>query len=152
MGKKSAGILIYRIHDNLIEVLLVHPGGPFWAKKDVGAWSIPKGEFEKGEDPLAAAKREVKEELGIIVSGEFVELLPVRQKSGKIIFAWALQQDLNPTQINSNNAELIWPPGSGKKIIFPEIDKAAWFNINEAKNKINAAQAGLIAELIKKLQ
>ncbi len=147
MHKKSAGILLYHFQNNLPGILLVHPGGPFWAKKDLGAWSIPKGEFEEDENPLDAAKREVEEELGIKVSGEFIELTPVKQKSGKIIYAWALLQNIDLTQITSNTFELEWPPKSGKKKIFPEVDKTAWFGMEEAKKKINPAQEGLIEEL-----
>ena len=147
MHKKSAGILLYRYHNNLPEVLLVHPGGPFWAKKDLGSWSIPKGEFEADEDPLDAAKREVEEETGLKVQGDFVKLTPVKQKSGKIIYAWAVQGNLNATEIKSNTFEIEWPPKSGKKKAFPEIDKAAWFNVNEAKKKIIQGQVPLIMEL-----
>src|SRR5674476_604456 len=113
MQKKSAGILLYRFQNNLPEVLLVHPGGPFWAKKDLGVWSIPKGEFEADENPLDAAKREVKEETGIKVQGDFIELTPVKQKSGKVIYAWALQGNFNLEEIQSNTFEIEWPPKSG---------------------------------------
>jgi len=115
MSKKSAGILLYRFHNNLPEVLLVHPGGSFWAKKDLGAWSIPKGEFEADENPLDAAKREVEEETGIKVHGAFIELTPVKQKSGKVIYAWALQGNFNAAEIKSNEFEIEWPPQSGKE-------------------------------------
>jgi len=151
MSKKSAGILLYRFENDLPEIFLVHSGGPFWAKKDLGAWSIPKGEFEADENPLDAAKREVEEETGIKVSGEFIELTPVKQKSGKIIYAWAQEKDINPAQITSNNFEIEWPPKSGKKKAFPEIDKAAWFNMDEAKKRIVEEQASLIKELENKL-
>jgi len=146
-AKKSAGILLYRFYNNLKEVLLVHPGGPFWAKKDLGAWSIPKGEFEAGENPLDAAKRELEEETGIKAEGNFIELTPVKQKSGKLVYAWALQKDIDPANIRSNSFEIEWPPKSGKKKSFPEIDKAAWFNIDEAGSKIIDGQAPLIYEL-----
>ena len=151
MSKKSAGILLYRFHNNLPEVLLVHPGGPFWAKKDLGAWSIPKGEFEADENPLDAAKREVEEETGIKVQGDFMELTPVKQKSGKVIYAWALQGNFNTAEIKSNTFEIEWPPKSGKKKAFPEIDKAAWFDMDEAKKKIIEGQVLLIKELEIKL-
>lgn len=151
MQKKSAGILLYRFQNNLPEVLLVHPGGPFWAKKDLGVWSIPKGEFEADENPLDAAKREVKEETGIKVQGDFIELTPVKQKSGKIIYAWALQGDFNSAEIKSNTFEMEWPPKSGIKKAFPEIDKAAWFTTDEAKKKIIEGQVPLINELETKL-
>jgi predicted NUDIX family NTP pyrophosphohydrolase len=152
MPKKSAGLLLYRFRDNLPDFFLVHPGGPFWAKKDRGAWSIPKGEFEEDENPLDAAIREMKEETGIQVSGTFIELNPVKQKSGKIIYAWALEMDLDPAQITSNSFELEWPPKSGKKKSFPEIDKAAWFSFDEAKMKINEGQIPLIAALKKRIE
>ena len=151
MPKKSAGILLYNYHNNIPVVLLVHPGGPFWATKDLGAWSIPKGEFEVEENPLSAAKREMEEETGIKVSGTFIELIPVTQKSGKIIYAWALQMDVDASQIKSNNFELEWPPKSGKKQAFAEVDKAAWFSIDEAKKKINEGQIPLLEELKTKL-
>ena len=147
MAKQSAGILLYRIKSNDLEVFLVHPGGPFWAKKDEGAWSIPKGEFEDEEDPLAAAKREFEEETGLKISGEFIELHPVKQKSGKMVYAWAVEGDVDPLKIKSNEFEIEWPPKSGKMKSFPEIDKAAWFNLTEAKKKIITAQTGLIKEL-----
>ena len=151
MVKKSAGILFYRFHKNLPEVLLVHPGGLFWSKKDQGAWSIPKGEFAEDESPLDAAKREVKEELGINASGNFIELTPVKQKSGKVIYAWALESDFDTATIKSNLFEIEWPPNSGEKKSFPEVDKAAWLSIEEAKEKINLGQVQLIEELRKKV-
>lgn len=147
MLKQSAGILVYRFHKNLPEVLLVHPGGPFWATKDLGAWSIPKGEFEADENPLDAAKREVKEETGLKIQGDFIELTPVKQKSGKIVFAWATEGNFNVTEIKSNEFEMEWPPKSGNKKAFPEIDKAAWFTIQEASKKINEGQIPLLKEL-----
>ena len=147
MPKKSAGILLYRIRNKLPEVFLVHPGGPFWANKDGGAWTIPKGEFDEDEDPLDAAKREFKEETGTKISGEFIELNPIRQKSGKIVLAWAVEGDIEPTKIISNEFEMEWPPRSGKMKRFPEIDKASWFNLTEAKQKIIPAQSFLIEEL-----
>lgn len=150
--KKSAGILLYRFHNSRIEFLLVHPGGPYWAKKDAGAWSIPKGEFEENEDPLAAAVREMEEETGAKVSGKFMELTPVKQKSGKMIYAWGIEGNFNPGEINSNRFEIEWPPKSGMKKSFPEIDKAAWFNPDEAKKRIIEGQIPLIEEIEKKLQ
>ena len=149
--KKSAGVLLYRFHNNLAEVLLVHPGGPFWAKKDLGAWSIPKGEFGVAEDPLDAAKRELEEETSIKADGNFIELTPVKQKSGKLIYAWALQKDIDPAVIRSNSFEIEWPPKSGIKKSFPEIDRAAWFTMDQARNKIIGGQAPLINELEAKL-
>lgn len=151
MAKRSAGILLYRFRSNMPEVLLVHPGGPFWQKKDVGAWSIPKGEFEEDEDPLDAAKREMEEETGIKVAGDFIALTPVKQNSGKIIYVWALQKDTDAAQIMSNSFEMEWPPKSGNKKAFPEIDKAEWFSMDKAKQKINKGQIIIISELENKL-
>src|SRR5687767_6537163 len=139
MAGKSAGILLFRKVNGNIEVILVHPGGPFWAKKDLGAWSIPKGEFSDDEEPLAAAVREFAEETGIKSSGDFFPLKPVKQKAGKIVQAFALELDVDVTNIKSNFFEMEWPPRSGKKQSFPEVDKAEWFSIDEAKLKINPA-------------
>ena len=147
MVKKSAGILFYRLRKKILNVLLVHPGGPFWAKKDAGSWSIPKGEIEENELPLAAALREVEEETGIKASGNFIELTPVKQKSGKIVYAWAVENDFDAEKITSNHFEMEWPPRSGTKKTFPEIDKAEWFSIEEAETKILSAQLPLIKEL-----
>lgn len=147
MAKKSAGLLLFRIQNKIPQVFLVHPGGPFWAKKDDGAWSIPKGEFEGDEEPLAAAKREFGEETGIKISGEFIELSPVKQKSGKIVYAWAVEGNLDPATIKSNEFEIEWPPKSGKMKTFPEIDKADWFGLHQAKTKIIASQAAFIDRL-----
>ncbi|MEJ2266139.1 MAG: NUDIX domain-containing protein, partial [Anaerolineales bacterium] len=133
-----------------LEFLLVHPGGPFWKKKDLGAWSIPKGEFED-EDALSAAKREFEEEIGTPINGEMVPLTPQEQKGGKVVQAWAVQGDLNPEEIRSNTFEMDWPPKSGKKQKFPEIDRAEWFPVRIALQKINQAQATFIRELIEKL-
>jgi predicted NUDIX family NTP pyrophosphohydrolase len=152
MAKKSAGILLYRMSKEALQVFLVHPGGPYWVKKDDGAWSIPKGEFEDDEDPLAAAKREFNEETGINLYGEFIELEPVKQKSGKIVYAWAVEGNVDPTTIKSNSFEIEWPPRSGKMKSFPEIDKAEWFTIIEAIQKINPAQSPLIKELQEKIE
>jgi len=151
MVKKSAGILLYRIKNKFFEVFLVHPGGPFWAKKDLGAWSIPKGEFTEDEDPLDAAKREFEEELGISCSGEFIPLTTITQKSGKIVYVWALEGDIDLNQIKSNTFKMEWPPKSGKKQEFPEIDRGEWFSVSEAKQKINENQVALIEELMSKL-
>jgi predicted NUDIX family NTP pyrophosphohydrolase len=147
MGKQSAGILLYRKINNLLQVFLVHPGGPFFAKKDDGSWSIPKGEFLDDEDPLAAAKREFSEETGQAIDGDFKPLSPITQKGGKKVFAWAIEGDIDHETIVSNDFEIEWPPRSGKKQVFPEIDKAGWFEVEEAKIKINPAQAELIENL-----
>lgn len=147
-SKKSAGILPFRFHQNKPEVLLAHPGGPFWKNKDLGAWSIVKGEYNDDEEPLSAAKREWQEETGIKLSGKFIALQPIRQKSGKEVLAWAVEADIDPTHIESNSFEMEWPPKSGRKQTFPEIDKVEWFSIAAAKEKINPAQVKLIEELI----
>jgi predicted NUDIX family NTP pyrophosphohydrolase len=147
--KTSAGILVYRVVKNVTEVFLVHPGGPFWKNKDIGAWSIPKGEFTSGEDPLSAAQREFEEETGIAINGKFVELSPAKLKSGKIVHAWAIKKDIDASVIKSNTFPLEWPPRSGKMIDVPEVDKAAWFEIAVAKEKINPAQISFIDELLK---
>ena len=145
--KKSAGILLFRKREAATEVFLVHPGGPFWSKKDIGAWSIPKGEFGEDEDPLAAAKREFEEETGKSIEGDFLPLRPVSQKSGKQVYAWAVEGDINAETVFSNTFKMEWPYKSGKYQTFPEVDKAAWFSVTEAKEKINPAQAAFINEL-----
>ncbi|MEP7147207.1 MAG: NUDIX domain-containing protein [bacterium] len=150
--KKSAGILLYRLDKNLIEIFLVHPGGPFWAKKDAGSWSIPKGEFTDEEDALTAAKREFFEETGSRVTGDFIELTPVNLKSGKTVYAWAAEGDIDPDKIFSNSFEIEWPPRSGKMQEFPEIDRGEWFSIHVSREKINASQIGLIEELEAKIK
>lgn len=152
MSRKSAGILLYRIINKHLEVFLVHPGGPFWKNKDAEAWSIPKGEFDDNEKPLDAAIREMKEETGIALKGDFLELTPVKQKSGKLVYAFAKEYDLDPSEIKSNEFEMEWPPKSGKKKSFPEIDKAEWFDLKAAKVKIVVAQWNLVEELAKKLK
>lgn len=151
MPQQSAGIVLYRIQNNSIQVFLVHPGGPYWSKKDEGAWSIPKGEFNENEEPLAAAKREFQEETGIKIAGEFIQLNPVKQKGGKMVYAWAVEGDIDPAKIKSNSFEIEWPPRSGKMKSFPEIDKAAWFQLNDAQKKIIEAQSTLIKELESKI-
>jgi predicted NUDIX family NTP pyrophosphohydrolase len=152
MVKQSAGILVYRKRKNQIEIFLVHPGGPFWLKKDLGVWSIPKGEIEEGEEPFDVALREFKEETGQTISGKFVPLNSVKQKGGKIITAWAVEGDADQGKIISNTFEMEWPPKSGKMKAFPEVDKAEWFAINVAKEKINPAQIAFIDELLIKLE
>lgn len=148
MAKKSAGLILYRIKDDVIEILLVHPGGPFWQKKDLGSWSIPKGEVEDGEEMLKAAFRETEEETGVNFEGNHpLTLNPVKQKSGKIIYAFALKADVNVGNIKSNLFEMEWPPRSGKKQSFPEVDRAEWFPIEEAKKKIVPGQIPIIEQL-----
>jgi predicted NUDIX family NTP pyrophosphohydrolase len=150
MPKQSAGLLLYFRKRNL-EIFLVHPGGPLWAKKDLGVWSIPKGEFDE-EEPLLAAKREFQEETGIDApQGDYIPLKPVRQKSGKIVHAWAIQAEVDAENVHSNGFEMEWPPGSGRRQSFPEIDRGAWFSVEEALEKINPGQVGLIHELVERL-
>ena len=133
-----------RTGDTSIEVFLIHPGGPFWAKKDLGAWSIPKGEYGDGEEPLDAARREFREETGFDADGEFIRLEPVKQKGGKVVSAWAVEGSIDASAIKSNNFSIEWPPKSGRQTEFPEVDKAAWFSPDEARAKINPAQAAFI--------
>ncbi|HUN85853.1 MAG TPA: NUDIX domain-containing protein [Terracidiphilus sp.] len=141
MAKRSAGILLYRRREKEIEVFLVHPGGPFWMKKDTGAWSIPKGEYAEGDDPLEAAKREFREETGFEPPASAVhELSEVKLASGKVVRAWSLEGDCDAEQIASNTFAMEWPPKSGKMQEFPEVDRAAWFPLAVARNKINVAQ------------
>ena len=146
-GKHSAGILLYRIVNNATEVLLVHPGGPFWKNKDAGAWTIPKGEPEENESLEKAALREFFEETGYALEANGKQLTPVRQKAGKWIHAWAMETNLEPGSLRSNEFELEWPPKSGVKKRFPEIDKFSWFPVPLAGEKINPAQAALLHEL-----
>lgn len=145
--KQSAGILLYRTINGVLEVMLAHPGGPFWAKKDAGVWTIPKGEFDDTEDPLQAAIREFEEETGTKLDGKFTALQPRKLKSGKTVYCWAIEGDLNTDTIRSNTFDIEWPPKSGRMQTFPEIDKAAWFTTNQARKKINPGQVGFINEL-----
>jgi len=147
--KESAGILVYRRKKPGLEVFLVHPGGPFWKNKDAGSWSIPKGEFTVDEDPLKAAIREFKEETGKSINGNFRELEPVTQKGGKTVYAWITESDFETRDIRSNLFEMQWPPGSGKLMKFPEIDKGEWFTIKQARFKINKGQVPLLDQLEK---
>lgn len=147
MPKTSAGILLYRFKNNEPEYFLVHPGGPFWAKKDMAAWSVPKGEFDKEETAEQAARREFYEETGVIVIADLFSLTPVKQSSGKTVYAFAAESDIDASAVKSNFFEMEWPPRSGKKQSFPEIDKAGWFTLKEAKEKIVAYQAPLLEEL-----
>jgi len=139
---------MYRLREEgEVEFLLVHPGGPFWAKKDEGAWTIPKGELGPDEDPLAAAQREFEEELGFKPSGPFVQLQPIKQKGGKLVHAWAFKGDCDPAAIKSNTFEMEWPPRSGRTAEFPEVDRAEFFYFDKAVQKINPAQIPLLEEL-----
>jgi predicted NUDIX family NTP pyrophosphohydrolase len=149
MPKRSAGILMYRRGDAGIELLLVHPGGPFWAKKDLGAWSIPKGEYAEGENALAVAQREFEEETGARPHGDFLPLGEVVQPGRKIVTAWAIEGDFDPATLRSNRFELEWPPRSGRKVSFPEVDRAEWFSPAEARQKILSGQREFIARLMK---
>lgn len=153
MSKKSAGLVLYRERSAGQEVLLVHPGGPFWAKKDEGAWSIPKGEFVEGEDPLAAARREFEEETGVSPPpGEALALEPVRQPSGKIVHAWAMRGDFDPRLLVSNTFSIEWPPRSGREAEFPEVDRADWFGWEIALTKIQKGQRPILEELRKAIE
>lgn len=147
MSRVSAGLLMYRMDDGTLQVLLAHPGGPLFRNKDEGAWSIPKGEIEPGEDLLETAKREFKEEIGFTPNGPFIALTPVKQRGEKIVHAWAFKGNCDPTAIVSNTFTMEWPPRSGQQMEFPEIDRAEFFDTATARQKINAAQAALIEEL-----
>jgi predicted NUDIX family NTP pyrophosphohydrolase len=151
MPKQSAGILLYRIHDEQLQVLLVHPGGPYFKNKDVGVWSIPKGEFEADEDPLAAARREFEEETGQQIDGVFLPLQSIKQKGGKLVHAWAVEGTIDVESIVSNTFRMEYPYKSGKWIEIPEVDQAGWFDVETAKVKINPAQAALVEELNRQL-
>ncbi|MDR4504555.1 MAG: NUDIX domain-containing protein [Candidatus Scalindua sp.] len=152
MRSKSAGIVMYRFQKEGLKVLLVHPGGPFWTKKDLGIWSIPKGEYADSEDPLTVAKREFHEETGFRSYGKFIPLTPRKQPSGKIISAWAVEGDCNASKIKSNTFSMEWPPRSGGKKDFPEVDRAGWFTADMAKKKLLKGQVGFIEELCTLLQ
>lgn len=152
MPRTSAGILLYRKAPKGLEVLLVHPGGPFWAHKDLGAWSIPKGEPNVDEDPLAAAHREFAEETGQSLDGACVPLTPVRQPGGKVVHAWACEGDFDPTSLRSNTFTMEWPPRSRRTATFPEVDRAAWFPLDEARGRILKGQAPLLDELARRLE
>lgn len=151
MPKQSAGILLYRNTGGRVEVFLVHPGGPFWAKKDDGAWSIPKGEFADGEEPLEAAKREFTEETSFSIKGTFIPLNPVKQPGGKTVYAWAVEGNIDAGAIRSNTFSIEWPRGSAKTKSFPENDRSDWFDLDTAKGKILKGQLGLLEQLSKKL-
>lgn len=147
MAKTSAGLILYRMQSGQLEVLLVHPGGPFWSKKDEGAWFVPKGELNVGEEPLAGAKREFEEETGLKPEGEFLALENVKQKSGKTIVAWAFEGDCDPSSIKSNTFSIEWPPKSGRQQEFPEIDRAGFFTVPQAKAKMHPVEYPLVLRL-----
>src|SRR5262245_29759389 len=151
MARTSAGLLMFRWRHGQLEILLVHPGGPFWAKKDEGAWSIPKGEIGEHEEALAAARREVEEETGATPEGVFIPLAPVRQAGGKVVHAWAIESDFDPASLTSNTFRMEWPPRSGHQQTFPEVDRAAWFTLDAARQKILRGQRPLIDELARAL-
>lgn len=146
MPRVSAGLLMYRIQDGKLQVLLAHPGGPYFQNKDDGAWTVPKGEIKPGEDMLEAAKREFEEETGITPTGPFIELTPIKQKGGKIVHAWAFQGDCDPSAVASNTFTMEWPPKSGRQMEFPEMDRAEFFDVAAAGQKIKAAQMPLVNE------
>jgi predicted NUDIX family NTP pyrophosphohydrolase len=149
--RESAGVLVWRRQDDGIEVFLVHPGGPFWAKKDAHAWSIPKGEIEPGEEAFAVALREFGEETGQTIAGGFIALPRLKQKSGKLLHAWAVEGEVDAARVVSNEFELEWPPRSGRKQLFPEIDRAAWFPLAEARERLHAGMAPILDELARVL-
>lgn len=151
MAKRSAGLLLYRLKNGQPEVLLVHPGGPYWAKKDDGAWSIPKGEYTEGEEPLAAARREFEEETGICPEGEAIPLGTIRQPGGKLVTAFAMEGDLDASAIRSNTFGMEWPPRSGRMQTFPEVDRAGWFEKEEAERKILRGQLPILRALWERL-
>jgi predicted NUDIX family NTP pyrophosphohydrolase len=152
MAKQSAGLLMYRLRNGQLEVFLVHPGGPFWAKKDFGAWSISKGEYVAGEPALEAAKREFQEETGFAAQGDFLSLGQVQQAGGKVVTAWAFAGDCDPGQLISNRCEIEWPPRSGRKMEIAEVDRGDWFSIAEAKERILKSQAPFLERLRHLLQ
>ena len=151
-SKRSAGLLMFRKREGKLEVFLVHPGGPLWAKKNEGAWTLPKGEYEASEDPLAAARREFHEETGFAASGNFIELGSVQQKSGKIVTAWAFEGDCNPDELVSNTCEIVWPPGSGKRMEIFEVDRGQWYELPEARKFIRKEQSKLLEALEERVQ
>jgi predicted NUDIX family NTP pyrophosphohydrolase len=146
MAKQSAGLLLYRHRDGVVEVLLAHPGGPFWKNKDAGAWSIPKGEFADDEDPLEAAKREFQEEIGSTIDGEFRPLTTIQQRGGKVVTAWLVEAELDPASVKSNTFTMEWPRGSGRMQAFPEVDQVDWFTFEAAREKVLESQRPLIDE------
>ena len=149
MPKRSAGLLMFRTLNGQLEVFLVHPGGPLWAKKDKGAWTVPKGEYEQDENPLVAARREFEEETGFQATGGFVDLGSIRQKSGKVVNTWAFEGDCDPAKLTSNTCEIEWPPRSGRRLEIPEVDRGRWFSMNEAREYIREEQRELLRRLSK---
>jgi len=150
-AKVSAGILLYRLSANGPQVFLVHPGGPFWAKRDVGSWSVPKGEIDEVEDLLEAAKREFHEETGARIEGDFIELAPLRQPSGKVVHVWAVEGEVDAASIVSNTFSIEWPPSSGETREFPEVDRAGWFTLAEARDKLLPGQRPFLDQLARKV-
>jgi predicted NUDIX family NTP pyrophosphohydrolase len=148
----SAGLLLYRRRQGELQVFLAHPGGPFWRERDAGAWTIPKGVVDEGEELLDAARREFEEETGILPEGPFLPLGSVRQKAGKVVHAWAWEGDADPARIVSNTTSSEWPPGSGRRITYPEVDRCAWFDADAARTYVNPAQAELVSRLQALLQ
>ncbi|HEY4045695.1 MAG TPA: NUDIX domain-containing protein [Acidobacteriaceae bacterium] len=151
MAKRSAGLLMYRRQDDNLAVFLVHPGGPFWAKKDMGAWSIPKGEYSESEQPLETARREFQEETGFTPEGDVVELGSVKQTGGKVVSVWALEGDCDPSKLTSNRCQIEWPPRSGRLIDIPEVDRGGWFSLQAAREHILKSQAPFLDMLVEKL-
>lgn len=152
MSKESAGLLMYRLRDGRLELLLVHPGGPFWRRRDAGAWSIPKGELDGDEEPLAAACREFEEETGLRPEGPFLELPTIRQKAGKVVHAWAFEGDWDTSGLRSNTFEIEFPPGTGRLARYPEVDRAEFFSLATAREKVNKAQVPLIDHLAARVE
>ena len=150
--KASAGVVLYRFRDGGAEVLLVHPGGPFWQRKDEGAWSLPKGEFDEAEAPEAAARREFEEETGLALDAPLTALTPVRQRSGKVVHPFAGEADIDASAIRSNSFPMEWPPRSGRTQLFPEVDRAGWFDFATAARKINPGQQPILDELARRLE
>jgi predicted NUDIX family NTP pyrophosphohydrolase len=151
MPKRSAGLLMYRRRDTTLEVFLVHPGGPFWAKKDLGAWTIPKGEYNDEEDPLRAALREFREETGFTAEGDFLPLGEIRQAGGKLVSVWAVEGDCDPAALVSMPFEMEWPPRSGRRASFPEVDRGAWFSLPEARNRLLTSQQPALERLVERI-
>jgi predicted NUDIX family NTP pyrophosphohydrolase len=148
MPKRSAGLIMYRRRNSEIEVFLVHPGGPFWSKKDLGAWSIPKGEYLDAEEPLLVAKREFEEETGFVPRGDFIRLGDLKQPGGKIVSAWAFEGDCDPKKLKSNTFMMEWPPRSGRQIEVPEVDRGCWYSIEDARHRLLSGQRSFLDRLL----